>query len=70
VTVGFLFDVLQVQEALTHPYLGSLHDESVEPAAEHIFEFDFEDDQKLKEDELRDRVYEELVIYHPDLKDK
>jgi len=61
---------ITVQEALTHPYLGSLHDESVEPAAEHIFEFDFEDDQKLKEDELRDRVYEELVIYHPDLKDK
>jgi hypothetical protein len=40
----------------------------VEPAAEGHFEFDFEDDQKLKEEELRARVYDEMTIYHPDAK--
>ena len=58
-----------IQEALRHPYLGSLHDESVEPAAQDYFEFDFEDDQKLKEEELRDRVFEEMLMYHNEIKD-
>jgi len=60
---------ITVEQALRHPYLGSLHDESVEPASEGFFEFDFEDDQKLKEDELRDRVFEEMCLYHPQMKD-
>lgn len=63
---------ITVEQALRHPYLGSLHDESVEPVAQKTFdfEFDFEDDQHLKEEELRDRVFEEMLQYHPDYREE
>jgi mitogen-activated protein kinase 1/3 len=54
-----------VHEALEHPYLSMLHDASVEPSAPAPFDFDFEDED-LKEDALRERVWNEMLHYHPE----
>lgn len=56
---------ITVHEALEHPYLSMLHDASVEPSAPAPFEFDFEDED-LKEDALRERVWNEMLFYHPE----
>ncbi|XRB21136.1 mitogen-activated protein kinase [Pseudoscourfieldia marina] len=53
-----------VEEALRHPYLASLHDDECEPVAPAPFAFDFEDED-LRESALRNRVYEEMEMYHP-----
>mmetsp|Transcript_36651 Transcript_36651/g.90501 ORF Transcript_36651/g.90501 Transcript_36651/m.90501 type:complete len:386 (+) Transcript_36651:191-1348(+) len=56
---------ITVEQALEHPYLASLHDPGVEPAAEQPapFEFDFEDEE-LREDQLREKVWEEMLSFH------
>ena len=56
---------ITVEEALAHPYLASLHDPTVEPASEEPapFEFDFEDEE-LREDDLRRKVWEEMLCFH------
>ncbi|KAL2619847.1 hypothetical protein R1flu_000052 [Riccia fluitans] len=54
-----------VTEALEHPYLSMLHDATVEPSAPAPFEFDFEEED-LKEDALRDKVWNEMLYYHPE----
>eukprot|EP00898_Chlorokybus_atmophyticus_P004650 jgi/Chlat1/5186/Chrsp33S05042 len=59
---------ITVQEALEHPYLASLHDVTVEPSADGAFEFDFEEED-LKEEHLRQKVYEEILYFHPELLD-
>mmetsp|Transcript_9382 Transcript_9382/g.30975 ORF Transcript_9382/g.30975 Transcript_9382/m.30975 type:complete len:365 (-) Transcript_9382:138-1232(-) len=51
-----------VEEALEHPYLASLHDASVEPSSAPPFDFEFED-QELKEDQLREKVFSEIEQY-------
>eukprot|EP00850_Spirogloea_muscicola_P024958 SM001846S03856 [mRNA] locus=s1846:360:1941:- [translate_table: standard] len=56
---------ITVQAALEHPYLAMLHDPAVEPAAPAPFDFDFEDED-LREDALRDKVWKEMLYYHPD----
>mmetsp|Transcript_42494 Transcript_42494/g.136317 ORF Transcript_42494/g.136317 Transcript_42494/m.136317 type:complete len:374 (+) Transcript_42494:402-1523(+) len=56
---------ITVEEALEHPYLASLHDPAVEPVSERPYEFDFEDEE-LKEDALKDRVWREMQYYHQD----
>ncbi len=60
---------ITVHEALEHPYLSMLHDTSVEPSAPVPFEFDFEDED-LKEDALRERVWNEMLYYHPEAADE
>lgn len=56
---------LTVTEALEHPYLAMLHDGTVDPVAPAPFEFDFEEEE-LKEDALREKVWNEMVYYHPE----
>ena len=56
---------ITVEAALKHPYLASLHDPKLEPVCEASFEFDFED-QELKEDMLRERVWDEILKFHPE----
>eukprot|EP00850_Spirogloea_muscicola_P008805 SM000048S16517 [mRNA] locus=s48:175188:176080:- [translate_table: standard] len=56
---------ITVQAALEHPYLAMLHDPAVEPAAPAPFDFDFEDED-LREDALRDKVWKEMLYYHPE----
>ena len=55
---------IDVVQALKHPWLAQLHDESAEPSAPGPFEFDFEDEQ-LNEAMVRELVFEEAKIYHP-----
>eukprot|EP00798_Chlamydomonas_sp_ICE-L_P026082 gene26082-11787_t len=60
---------INVLEALKHPWLAQLHDESAEPAAPTCvaaaaFEFEFEEEQ-LDESAVRDLVYKEMQYYHP-----
>lgn len=55
---------ITVEQALKHPYLASLHDPGAEPAAPGVFEFDFEDEE-MTEAEVRDRVWEEMLYFHP-----
>eukprot|EP00850_Spirogloea_muscicola_P012422 SM000080S22937 [mRNA] locus=s80:240271:241973:- [translate_table: standard] len=56
---------ITVQAALEHPYLAMLHDPAVEPVAPAPFDFDFEDED-LREDALRDKVWKEMLYYHPE----
>ena len=58
---------ITVAQALAHPYLASLHDESDEPSAERPFFFDFEG-ETLAEDRVRDLVYEELRGCHDEIR--
>ena len=60
-------DRIDVCQALAHPYLASLHDESDEPSAERPFFFDFEG-ETLAEDRVRDLVYEELLGFHDEIR--
>ncbi|CAI5943938.1 unnamed protein product [Closterium sp. NIES-64] len=57
---------ITVEEALEHPYLSMLHDPAVEPSAPAPFEFDFEDED-LKEAALREKVWQEMLYYHPEV---
>lgn len=56
---------ITVAEALEHPYLGLLHDDKLEPTAVAGFSIDF-DDEELKEDALREKVWNEMLHYHPE----
>jgi len=53
---------ITVEQALEHPYLASLHDPGVEPASTVPFDFEFEDED-LKEDDLRQKVWEEMMAF-------
>ncbi|KAK9815669.1 hypothetical protein WJX72_007692 [[Myrmecia] bisecta] len=55
---------ITVEEALKHPYLAQLHDESAEPSAPKPFEFDFEEEE-LDEAAVREKVWQEMLQYHP-----
>lgn len=50
-------------EALKHPYLESLHDESDEPVFDSDIDFKFEYDPKVTLDELRLNILEEVNYY-------
>lgn len=56
---------ITVAEALEHPYLALLHDASLEPTAVAPFDIDFEDDD-WKEEALREKVWNEMLQYHPE----
>ena len=55
---------ITVEQALEHPYLAALHDPMVELASEPApFEFEFEDEE-LQEEQLREKVWEEMLSFH------
>lgn len=57
---------ITVEDALTHPYLASLHDPSDEPLAHAEFSFEFER-IPLSRQVLRDLVSQEMLSFHPDI---
>ena len=60
---------ITVEQALAHPYLTTLHDESDEPTAGSSFSFDFEG-TTLSEGRVRDLVYQELNGFHDEIRDE
>jgi len=56
---------ITVEEALAHPYLDLLHDETDEPSAEEIFEFPFETDS-VNESGVRELIFKEVCDFHPE----
>lgn len=54
-----------VEEALDHPYLAALHFPDDEPRADPVSLFDFEyERQLLTMRDLKDLMYEEILLYH------
>lgn len=60
---------ITVKEALAHPYLESLHEVEDEPEGEPMspFDFDFEF-YSLKIPEYRELIYQEILLYHDEVK--
>eukprot|EP00246_Nothoceros_aenigmaticus_P015247 TRINITY_DN6247_c0_g1_i1.p1 TRINITY_DN6247_c0_g1~~TRINITY_DN6247_c0_g1_i1.p1 ORF type:complete len:369 (+),score=54.93 TRINITY_DN6247_c0_g1_i1:117-1223(+) len=56
---------LTVTQALEHPYLAMLHDVTIEPTLPVPLEIEFEEPD-LREDALRERVWNEMIFYHPE----
>ncbi|MCO5560894.1 hypothetical protein L7F22_014514 [Adiantum nelumboides] len=53
---------ITAEEALAHPYLSSLHDETDEPVCPRPFNFNM-DEECLSEDDIRERIYQEAFIH-------
>ena len=56
---------ITVDDALAHPYLGSLHDSSDEPLAHASFSFDFEK-RALDAPTLKQLIATEMLRFHPE----
>mmetsp|Transcript_9247 Transcript_9247/g.23117 ORF Transcript_9247/g.23117 Transcript_9247/m.23117 type:complete len:383 (-) Transcript_9247:679-1827(-) len=56
---------ITVEEALSHPYLASLHDPSDEPVCEREFVFEYES-VELSKEQLKALICEEYFLYHPE----
>lgn len=50
--------------ALGHPYLWQLHEPGDEPGSEKSFSWEY-DSKELKESELRNMLWEEIIKFHP-----
>jgi len=57
---------ITVADALAHPWLKDLHNEAEEPSAPVRFDLDFED-QYMSDQMVRDKVWAEVLQYHPHL---
>lgn len=56
---------LTAEQALEHPYLASMHVRRDEPNGQVVSLFDFEFEMReLTMDELKDMIYEEILLYH------
>lgn len=56
---------ITIDEALNHPYLAALHFPEDEPTTKPVSLFDFEFERKpLNMRELKDLIYEEILLYH------
>lgn len=56
---------ITVNQALSHPYLADLHLEEDEPSRESVDYLDFEfEDHNLTTQQLKDLLYEEILLYH------
>lgn len=58
---------ISVEEALTHPYLKSLHNPKTEAKCSRIFDFEFEK-EKFSKGRLQESMFDEYKLYRPDLK--
>ena len=58
----FVF-MFTAEEALAHPYLSSMHDETDEPICPTHFKFEV-DEQSLSEDDIRELIYQEGLIHY------
>jgi serine/threonine protein kinase len=60
---------ITVEDALQHPYLSSLHDPEDEPGSPQVFNFDFDqEDTQVDRDTLRRLIWEEMLMYHHELR--
>jgi mitogen-activated protein kinase 1/3 len=55
-----------IAEALSHPFLESLHNEDDEPVHEKLFAFEFEHED-LSRERVQQLIWEEMREYHSDL---
>lgn len=56
---------ITVEQALGHAYLKDLHYPEDEPSADPVSAFDFDFEMyDLNGDELKDLIYEEILLYH------
>ena len=56
-------DVITVEQALSHPYMASLHDPSDEPCCPSPFHFPL-DDGHLNGFHIRDLIFDDIVQHH------
>lgn len=61
---------ITAEEALAHPYLESLHDEADEPKFNGNINFEFENDQNIKLETLREMILQEVNYYKGQNKEK
>ena len=56
---------ITVEQALEHPYMSQLHFPDDEPTSDFVsaFDFDFEI-YKLRKEDYKDLIYEEIMLYH------
>ena len=56
---------ITIKEALDHPFLAEFHDPEDEPETEKLdpYDFDFEY-YELTTDQLKDLLYDEIMLYH------
>jgi serine/threonine protein kinase len=60
---------ITVEAALEHPYLADLHDTETEPECQRVFDIHFAAEQaQTPKETLRRLVYDEVCIYHPELR--
>ena len=59
------FHLFTVDDALSHPYLSSLHDINDEPVGPRPFSFDFEQ-PSCTEEHIKDLIWRESVKFNPD----
>lgn len=60
---------ITVEDALAHPYLENLHDPEDEPVCSRVFNFEFDQENvELDKSALRRLIWEEMLVYHPDLR--
>jgi len=57
---------ITVQEALSHPYLASLHDINDEPSCPTPFNFDFEQ-PSFTEEHIKELIWRETLNFNPDM---
>jgi len=57
---------ITVQEALSHPYLASLHDINDEPSCPTPFNFDFEQ-PSFTEEHIKELIWRESLNFNPDM---
>lgn len=59
---------ITVERALEHPYLASLHDPEDEPVGAEAFDDLSFDNMDLDKQALRRLLWEEVILYHPELR--
>ncbi|KAG6470725.1 hypothetical protein ZIOFF_071802 [Zingiber officinale] len=55
---------IDVTKALQHPYMASLYDPLLDPDANDPVDLGFDDD--VKEDAIKEMMWEEMLFYHPE----
>jgi mitogen-activated protein kinase 1/3 len=58
---------LSAAEALAHPYVEALHQPDEEPTADGPFELDWEQEQDLTVDDVKELIHREIVKINPEL---
>lgn len=60
----YFLSCLQVEEAMNHPYIVSLHEINEEPTCPSPFNFDFEQ-ASLDEEDIKELIWRESLNFNP-----